>query len=45
MEQSIQFESNVESYSYKTSGRQKTRDKWFESNVESYSYKTAFPVL
>ncbi len=34
------FESNVESYSYKTKFLQALDDPQFESNVESYSYKT-----
>ena len=34
------FESNVESYSYKTHDTHLAIRKWFESNVESYSYKT-----
>ena len=40
MEWLLQFESNVESYSYKTGCRGKYGATWFESNVESYSYKT-----
>ena len=34
------FESNVESYSYKTFLNNGTLSMQFESNVESYSYKT-----
>ncbi len=36
----LRFESNVESYSYKTLGGGQLRGCAFESNVESYSYKT-----
>ena len=34
------FESNVESYSYKTQTQMDCLTAMFESNVESYSYKT-----
>ncbi len=39
-EEGILFESNVESYSYKTSTAIQKSTFGFESNVESYSYKT-----
>ena len=42
MYDSSMFESNVESYSYKTVGFTIIGTYRFESNVESYSYKT-FP--
>ena len=38
------FESNVESYSYKTDDIFTKTTTWFESNVESYSYKTTTTV-
>ena len=38
-----EFESNVESYSYKTAFMQQYTPMQFESNVESYSYKTPTP--
>ena len=37
----LRFESNVESYSYKTETNRNIYPFTFESNVESYSYKTA----
>ena len=39
------FESNVESYSYKTMWNGCTAYPPFESNVESYSYKTVITVF
>ncbi len=38
-----EFESNVESYSYKTGENTDSSTDVFESNVESYSYKTPTP--
>ncbi len=40
----LRFESNVESYSYKTSSCCNVDKGMFESNVESYSYKTEIYV-
>lgn len=41
----LRFESNVESYCYKTFKVEFSKSGMFESNVESYSYKTFFPRL